>query len=229
MKGGWKVGRGVMQFAEEPIVPSRVSLETLSEEEWLPHRATIVNLTRHEVWIRTEESLVDLLPPESRVRLVLRGPIGATKTAETIVLWHMGGDDLLVVLLRPTLWDPPSRRAHSRAELEIPVLLSVEEDMEPVRALTTNLGVGGACCISDRPIPVGQVLAASLQLAPHRSVNCQAEVVRQLNNPDDPSGPRMVLALRFLGLTEDHQVTIAMALADLIAAGASEIPVERAS
>lgn len=203
------------EYTEEPAIPNRVTIETVSGEDWLPHSARIANLTRHEVWIGIEESLGEVLYPERRVRLVLRGPDGGTQTAETMVLWHIGSEGLIVALMRPTLWNPPSRRAHSRARLAIPVHLRPEEGGPPVLARTTDVGVGGFHCLSDTPVAVGHKLPVTVLLTPSQSFDCQAEVVRLESNPDDPSGRQVVLALRFLDLTEDAQATLASALSAL--------------
>jgi len=205
----------VTESAPEPTIPNRVSLETLSGEEWLSHKATIVDLTRHEVWIGIEEPLGELLAPERRVRLVLRREDGEAQTAETIVLWHIGTDGLVVALLRPKLWDPPSRRAHSRSRLVIPVHLRLDDDAPPVPAWTTNVGVGGVYCLSDVRVPVGHKLPVSLRLTPLQSFDCQAEVVRVDEDTDDPSGRQVIIALRLLELTEDDQARLASALAAL--------------
>jgi hypothetical protein len=204
-----------MQSGQEPTIPNRVSLDTVSGEEWLSHPATIVNLTRHEVWIGIEEPLRELLDPERRVRLVLRNPNGEAQTAETIVLWHIGTDGRVVALLRPKLWDPPSRRAHSRARLSIPVYLNPDQDGPPVAAWTTNVGVGGIYCLSDMRAPVGRRMSVSLRLTPVQTFDCQGEVVRVDDDTDDPSGRQVVIALRLLNLTEDDQARLASALASL--------------
>jgi len=210
-----QVGDGVTQYAEELAIPNRVTIETVSGEDWVPHSARIANLTRHEVWIRMEEPLGEVLYPERRVRLVLRRPDGVTQTAETIVLWHVGSEGLIVALMRPTLWNPPSMRAHSRARLAIPVHLRPEGGAPPVLARTTDVGVGGLHCLSDTPVAVGQKLPVTVLLTPAQSFDCQAEVVRLDSNPDDPSGRQVVLALRFLELTEDGQATLAAVLSTL--------------
>jgi hypothetical protein len=204
-----------MQSGQEPTIPSRVSLETVDGEEWQPHPATIVNLTRHEVWIGIEAPLSELLDPERRVRLVLRHQNGEAQAAETIVLWHIGTDGRVVALLRPKLWDPPSRRAHSRTRLAIPVYLNPDQDGPPVPAWTTNVGVGGIYCLSDMRAPVGRKLSVSLRLTPVQTFDCQAEVVRVDDDTDDPSGRQVVIALRLLSLTEDDQAGLATALAAL--------------
>jgi hypothetical protein len=205
----------VTQYAEEPTIPNRVTLETLSGEEWQPHTATIANLTRHEVWIGIDEPLGELLHPERRVRLVLGRPDGGTQTAETIVLWHIGSDGLVVALMRPNLWDPPSRRAHSRARLAIPIDLHHSEDAPPVPARTTNVGVGGVYCLTDVAVPVGHKLPVSLRLTPAHSFDCRAEVVRVDQDTEDPSGRQVVIALQFLELTEDDQARLASSFASL--------------
>jgi len=203
-----------MQYSAEPSITTRVSLETKSGDGWQPHPALIANLTRHEVWIQIEESLGEAVYPERPVRLVLSQPDGV-KTAETSVLWHIGLDGKLVALLRPNIWDPPSRRAHSRARLSIPVSLSPSGDMPPLSARTTNVGVGGFYCVSDGPVPDGSQLPVSLWLTPSESFDCQAEVVRSEANPDDPTGRQAVIAFRFLDLSMDAQAHLASSLVAL--------------
>jgi len=203
------------EFSVEPQLPYRVTLETLHGEEWQPHPATIANLTRHEVWIGIKEPLGEAIYPERPVRLVLRRPDGSPQTAETIVLWHIGEDGLVIVLMRPNIWDPPSRRAHSRARLTIPVHLNHEQDGPPVPAWTTNVGVGGVYCLSDVRVPVGQKLPVSLRLTPAESFDCPAEVIRVDENDEDPTGQQVVIALKFLDMTVNDQAKLATALASL--------------
>jgi hypothetical protein len=190
-----------------------VTLETLSGEEWQPHNANIANLTRHEVWIGVEAPLGELLHPERPVRLVLRRPDGGTQTAETIVLWHIGLDGLVVVLMRPKIWDPPSKRAHSRARLAIPVVLRPDGDGSEVVARTTNISVGGIYCLADVGVPEGKAIGASVRLTPTESFDCRAEVVRLEADALDPTGRQMVIALKFLDLAEDDQARLATGLA----------------
>lgn len=202
-------------YTDEPKIPNRVTLETLSGEEWQPHTATIANLTRHEVWIGIDEPLGELLHPERRVRLILSRPSGETQTAETIVLWHIGSNGRVVALMRPNLWDPPSRRAHSRARLAIPIDLYPTRDAPSVPAQTTNVGVGGLYCLSDQAVPVGQKIPISLWLTPAESFDCRAEVVRVDPDTDDPSGRQVVIALQFLELSETEQAKLASSFAAL--------------
>ena len=199
------------QYAEEPTIPNRVTLETLSGEEWMPHTATIANLTRHEVWIGIDEPLGELLHPERRVRLILSRPSGETQTAETIVLWHIGSDGRVIA----NLWDPPSRRAHSRARLAIPIDLYPTQDAPSVPAQTTNVGVGGLYCLSDQAVPVGKKIPISLWLTPIESFDCRAEVVRVDSDTEDPSGRQVVIALQFLELSENDQARLASSFAAL--------------
>jgi len=210
-----QAGDGVAEFTGEPTIPNRVTLETLSGEEWQPHAANIANLTRHEVWIGVEAPLGELLHPERRVRLVLRRPDGGTQVAETMVLWHIGLDGLVVVLMRPTIWDPPSRRAHSRARLAIPVVLQPDGEASAVPARTTNISVGGVYCLADVGVPEGQALGISVRLTPTDSFDCKAEVVRLEADALDPTGRQMVIALKFVDLTENDQARLATGLAAL--------------
>ena len=131
-----------------------------------------------------------------------------------MVLWHIGMDGLMVVLMRPDLWDPPSKRAHSRARLAVPVSLYPGEGA-PISGRTTNVGVGGFFCISDGPVDPGKQMPVSILLAPDQSFDCEAEVVRVEADPDDPSGRQALLAFRFLGLTRDEQAALSTKLVAL--------------
>jgi hypothetical protein len=140
---------------------------------------------------------------------------GVTQTGETMVLWHIGTDGTVVVLMRPEMWNPPSRRAHSRARLAIPVHLHHVPDEPPLAAVSTNVGVGGVYCLSDVSVPVGRKLPVSLRLTPDRSFDCHGEVVRVDENTDDPSGRQVVIALRFVDMAQDDQARLASSLAAL--------------
>jgi hypothetical protein len=132
-----------------------------------------------------------------------------------MVLWHIGEEGKLVALMRPIIWDPPSRRAHSRTRLTLPVYLGSSDDAPPVPAMTTNVGVGGIYCLSDAPVPVGSALPVSLRLTPAESFDCHAEVVRVDENTDDPTGKQVVIALKFLELSQSDQGRLATAFAAL--------------
>jgi hypothetical protein len=204
-----------MQLPKEPTIPTRVTLETMSGDGWQPHEATIANLTRTEVWIRIEETPEEFVNPGSPVRLVLSSPDGGVRTAETRVLWRIGVDVLLLILMRPTLWDPPSRRAHSRARVAIPASLRLDGGAPPLSARTTNVGVGGFFCVAGGPVAAGSQFPVSLWLSPAESFDCLAEVVRVEDDPDDATGRQAVLAFRFLDLTLDDQARLASALVAL--------------
>ena len=203
-----------MQYPEEPAITTRVTLESMSSEGWEPHEARIADLTRSEVWVRIEESPDAFINPGLPVRLVLTHPDGGTQTAETSVLWRIGRGGMLVILMRPNLWDPPSRRTHSRAWLSVPASLH-PEDAPALSARTTNVGVGGFFCVSDGRLAEGCQLPVSLRLTPAESFDCRAEVVRVEDDPDDPTGRQAVLAFRFLDLAQDDQASLASTLVDL--------------
>jgi hypothetical protein len=205
----------VAQGGQEPTIPSQVSLETRAGEAWLSHAATIVDLSRNEVWVGVEEPLAEPLDPDGRVRLVLRHSNGPTQTAETVVLRRIGPDGQVLALMRPKIWDPPSQRAHSRARLAIPVFLHPDVDAPPVPARTTNIGVGGVYCLTSVRVAVGRQLPISLRLTPAESFECGAEVVRVDEDTDDPTGRQVVIAFRLLDLSEEAEATLASALAAL--------------
>jgi hypothetical protein len=202
----------VIEHPGEPAILDRIVLETASGDEWLPHLATIANLTPEEVWVGLEDRLGGLFEVGGVVRLTLDQPSDDELAAVTTVLRHVGADGRVIVLARPESWDFPSRRANSRAKLAIPAYLHPADDAPTVSARTTNLGVGGFHCLSDIPIAVGNRLPVSLQLTPVSQFDCQAQVVRLEDDPEDPSGRLMVVAFRFLDLSEDDEATIAGAI-----------------
>jgi hypothetical protein len=186
----------------------------MSAEGWQAHEARIADLTHSEVWVRIEESPDAFIKPGLPVRLVLTRPDGGTRTAETSVLWRIGRGGTLVILMRPSLWDPPSRRTHSRAWLSVPASMH-PEDGPALSARTTNVGVGGFVCVSDGRLAVGSQVPVSLKLTPTESFDCRAEVVRVEDDPDDPTGRQAELAFRFLDLAQDDQASLASSLVDL--------------
>jgi hypothetical protein len=204
-----------MSHAEEPAIPTKVMLETMSPDGWQAHPAVIADLTRDEVWIQIDEPIGQPIDPGSRVRLALSRLDEGVRTAETCVLWCIGHAGMLVVLMRPTLWDPPSRRTHGRAWLAIPASLHHESGEPPLSVRTTNVGVGGFFCVSDRPVAEGSQLPVSLRLTPAESFDCRAEVVRAEGNPDDPSGRETVLGFRFLDLSREEEARLASAIVAL--------------
>lgn len=208
-------GGDVTEYDQEPTIATQVSLETLAGDEWHSHPAVIADLTRQELWVAIDHQLGDPLDPGRHVRLVLRHPNRPTQTADTVVLWHIGRNGAVVVLKRPRLWDPPSRREHSRVRLSIPLYLRADEGADPVPAMSTNVSVGGVFCIAELPVMVAQRVDASLQLTPATTFDCQAEVVRVDKDPDDPSGRQRLIGLHFLGLGQEDQASLAQALAEL--------------
>ncbi len=198
--------------SDEPAILDRVVIETLSGAKWLPHSATIANLTPREVWLGLQEPLGELVDPDRRVRIVIPQSGDRSLTAETTVRRHIGSDDLVIVLARPDGWGAPSRRANGRVGLAIPAYLHPDDDTQLVPARTTNIGVGGFHCLLAIPIAVGHKLPVTLMLTPLDPFECHAQVVRLDDDPDDPSGRQVVVAFRFVDLTEEGEATLAEAL-----------------
>jgi hypothetical protein len=203
-----------MRLSDEPAIPTRVTLEMWTDDGWQPHPAVIANLTRTEVWVRSDEPLGEAVHPRQPVRIVLRRGDGGVRTAETCVLWHIGLDDMLIVLQRPALWDPPSRRSHSRARLAIPVHL-FPDGRSRLSARTTNIGVGGFYCVANGAIDAGQRVPVSIRLTPAESFDCLAEVVRVERDGQDEGGRTVELAFRLLELAREDQARLAEALVAL--------------
>jgi hypothetical protein len=205
----------MLQYSHEPTIPTRVTLDVMTDSGWESHPAIIANLTRNEVWVQLDPPQVLLLPRGHKVRLVVTRAEGGVKTGESSVIARVDGAYPMLLVGRPPIWDPPSRRQHSRAWISIPASLRPDPDGPVRRARTTNLGVGGFHCVSDGPILAGAEMPVSLWLAPGESFDCRVEVVRVDDDPDDQKGGRVVLGCRFLDLDQAAQLKLASALVTL--------------
>ena len=197
------------QIEHEPTIATQLTVEMLTDGGWQSHAASIADLTRHELWVALDQRLAEPLAPGRSVRLVLRHPTRPEQIAETIVLWHIGRNGNLVVLKRPRFWDPPSRREHTRVNLAIPVYLRVDEWSGPVPTTSTNIGVGGLFCVAAMELRIGQRLDVAVQLMPNRAFECQAEVVRLDEDPNDPLDIQLMVGLQFLDLSGEDQAFLA--------------------
>jgi hypothetical protein len=204
-----------MGYDNEPTTASPLTVETLTDDGWRSFPAWIADLTRQELWVTLDQRLAGPLDPGRSVRLMITHPTGPTQVAETVVLWHIGRTGKLVVLKRPRLWDPPSRRAHARARLAVPVYLTAEEGSEPVPATSIDVGVGGLFCVVAMDLRIGQRVDAAVQLTPNHEFECQAEVARLDEDPNDPMGIQLKVGLQFLDLTDQDQAYLARTIARL--------------
>ncbi len=199
---------------EEPTIATQVTLETMEGDAKHCHQASIADLTSKELWVEIGRP-APALDPGKQVRIVLTHPDRPTQTADTIVLWHLGKTGNMVVLKRPTLWDPPSRREHARVKLAVPVIVRPHEDGEAVQTTSINISVGGVCCAAALDLIVTQRVGLSIQLTPHQAFDYKAEVARIDVDPDDPAGARRLVGFKFLDLTFEDRAALARALAEL--------------
>jgi hypothetical protein len=202
-------------YDHEPLVASPLTVEALTDDGWQSCPAWIVDLTRQELWVELDHGLAASLDPGRSVRLVISHPKLPTQTAETVVLWHIGKTGNVAVLKRPRLWDPPSRREHMRARLAVPLYLKADEASESVPATLTDIGAGGLLCVAVMDLRIGQRLDVAVQLTPDRTFECQAEVARLDEDPNDTLGFQLRVGLKFLELTRDEQASLAGTVADL--------------
>jgi PilZ domain len=87
----------------------------------------------------------------------------------------------------------PERRVVPRAELTVPCLLR-RRTGSAISVETVNLGPGGMCIFTQRPLAIDEVLEFDLPLAESGRVDGRARVLRQEGHG--------VYALRFEGLRE---------------------------
>jgi hypothetical protein len=203
------------QYDNEPTVATALTVEMLTDAGWQSHPASIADLTRQELWVSLDRKLAEPLDPGRSVRLVLSHPKRPTQVAETVVLWHLGRNGNVVVLKRPGLWDPPSRREHMRVDLAVPVYIRADDGSDPVPTTSVNIGVGGLFCVAAMDLRIGQRVDVAIQLMPGRTFECQAEVARLDEDPNDLLGLQLTVGLRFLDLTTEDQVTLARTIAQL--------------
>ena len=204
------------QYDNEPTIATQLTMEMPTDEGWQSHRAWIADLTRQELWVALDRRLAAPLDPGRSVRLVLNHPNRPMQVAETIVLWHIGRNGNLVVLKRPRLWDPPSRREHMRVNLAVPVYLKADDASGPVPTTSTSIGVGGLFCVAAMELRIGQRLDVAVQLTPDYTFDCQAEVARLDEDPNDALGFQLMVGLQFLDLTREDQALLAETIAGLV-------------
>ena len=202
-------GDAVGQHDNEPTIGSRLTIEALTDDGWRSYPAWVADLTERELWVALEQGLAGSLDPGRSVRLVISHPEGPAQVADTVILWHIGKTGNLVALKRPRLWDPPSRREHTRVKLAFPVYLRADESSEPVPATSTDIGVGGLFCLAAMDLRIGQRIDAAIQIAPDCTFECQAEVARLDEDPDDPFGLQLMVGLHFLDMTSEDQASLA--------------------
>jgi hypothetical protein len=175
----------------------------------------VANFTANEVWLCVSTDSAAQLPEVGKVRLLLARPSGEHVTADSAVIRIAGADGRIVVLTKPESWTADKRRGHGRIPIALPAYLRRDGSDGPVAARTTNVSVGSFQCLTGLPVELGERVAATLMLSPASPFECLAQVVRLENDPADPSGTKVLVAFRFLDLTDREQAQIAAAVAAL--------------
>jgi hypothetical protein len=215
------------QYDHEPTSGTQLSVETLTNDGWQCRPAYIADLTRRELWVALDRGLAEPLDPGRSIRLVITHPTRPTQIAETVVLWHLGRTGNVIVLKRPGLWDPPSRRENMRVKLAVPVYIWADVGSEPVPTTSIDIGGGGLFCVAAMDLRIGQRVDLAVQLTPDGTFECQAEVARLDDDPNDPLGLQLMVGFHFLNLDPDERAALVEEVARL-AAGADADFVPRA-
>ena len=197
-------------YDSEPTIATQLTVEMLTNDGWQSHPARIANLTRQELWVALDQRLAEPLDPGRAVRLVLSHPKRPAQTAETVVLWHIGRSGNVVVLKRPGLWDPPSRRENMRVKLAVPVYLDEHDGSGPMPTTSIDIGVGGLFCVAAIGLRIGQRVDVAVHLTPDRTFECRLD-----DDPNDALGLDLLVGLQFLDLTRQDQASLAEAIAGL--------------
>lgn len=206
-----------------PTIGDRVLLEADLGEEHLNLGGTVANVTTDEVWVGVDEAHAPLLArlgqaPE--VHVVLDRPNVAAAWANTGVRRIFGPGGRVVALSRPSVWEADPRRTHGRARLRLPAYLRAGSEVPVAAAWTTNVSVGGLKCLTDLRLELGQLVEVSLALSPLTTLSCQAQVVRISDSPDDGNSTKLLVAFRFIELSEPDQAQLAAAMAAIGSPGA---------
>ena len=205
----------VNEFSDEPTINDRVTIETRHGSHEVLHKATMANVTADEIWLAVGVAAAALLVVGSSVGVVLHRPDDQTLAAETTVKRVIGSGGRLIALQRPTAWTSHSRRHSSRVGLAIPAYLHPAGEDTVASARTTNIGIGGFHCVTELCLSVGDQMGVTLMFTPTTQFECQAQVVRLRDDPEDASHVRLVAAFRFLDLSPESEAHIAEALAAL--------------
>ncbi len=83
----------------------------------------------------------------------------------------------------------------------------------PVR--TTNISEGGFLCLTNAALELGMVLEVRVQLSPHESLDCRAQVARVDELPQDPPTSATLVAFRFVDLACGCEEQLRRALGEL--------------
>jgi c-di-GMP-binding flagellar brake protein YcgR len=197
-----------------PIVPAirdRARLEAQVKADPISIDATVANVTPEELWVGVYPLHSVHLPRLSAVRIVLVRFDQDTAWADTRFRRMVGTGGRVVALWRPASWLSDQRRVHSRVDLRLPAYIQPTGLVAVGSAWTVNLSVGGFHCITDLPLELGMRYGVSLALSPLTRLSCEAQVVRI---DEDPEG-KLLVAFKFLDLTEADEAQLAVALAAL--------------
>ena len=175
----------------------------------------MANITADEVWVGVDERHASQLPGLREVRVVLVRPNRVAAWADTSIRRMVGSGGRVAALWRPEAWVADPRRAHGRVDLRLPAYLRQSPGGAIVSAWTTNVSVGGCQCATRLSLELGQRVEVSLSLSPVSSLECGAQVVRISDDPEDRTGKRVLVAFKFIELTEADQAQVAAAMAAL--------------
>jgi hypothetical protein len=200
-----------------PVVPAirdRARLEAQIGSDPITIDATIANVTPEEVWVGVDALHGTHLGRLSAVRIVLVRFDQDTAWADTEIRRMVGTGGRVAALRRPGEWFSDERRLHSRVDLRLPSYIQSTGSMPTGSGWTTNLSVGGFHCITNMPLEVGRRYVVSLALSPLTRLSCDAQVVRIIEDPEDPQGSLLV-AFAFLDISEADEEQLAAAMAAL--------------
>jgi len=197
-----------------PAIRDRARLEAQVRGDSISLDATVANVTPEEIWVGVDALYSAHLPRLSAVRVVLVRFDQDTAWAQTEFRRMVGTGGRVAALRRPAEWFSDQRRVHSRVDLRLPSYIQSTGAMPTGSAWTTNLSVSGLHCITNMPLEMGMRYGISLALTPLTRLNCEAQVVRIAEDPEDPEG-NLLVAFKFLDLTEAEEEQLAAAMVAL--------------
>jgi c-di-GMP-binding flagellar brake protein YcgR len=197
-----------------PAIRDRARLEAQVNSDQIEIDGTVANVTPEELWVGVDASHRAHLLSLSSVRIVLIRFGQDMAWADTQFRRLVGTGGRVAVLWRPASWSSDQRRVHSRVDLRLPAYIQPTGPQAVGSAWTTNLSVSGFHCITNLPLELGLRYGVSLAVSPLTKISCEAQVVRIDEDPEDPEG-KLLVAFKFLELTEADEVELAVALAAL--------------
>ncbi len=109
------------------------------------------------------------------------------------------------------MWDGFNKRKFPRLALRCEItILSEEQQVKPVAALTENLGIGGVCVILDKALERFSICSLRLDLGENQpAIECKGKVVWVVpTHSSQGSAKQFDIGIEFSGLDPETQARV---------------------